>query len=193
MAGGIGFRDLATFLVRAGAWPHGRTIAAVSGDGSSVRITDGAGVAHVLDGSTFRDAVNTWAPCLEPGRYPSGGLPTAIPSQWMTATSSNGAAVVTGRGWGHGVGMVQWGAYGKARHGWSAARILAFYYGGLTPSHYPEPGLIHVQVASGLTSLRLRPSGAGVTLNGHPLAAGTLVIAGGSRLTLTGPALGPAT
>ncbi|MGI9539366.1 MAG: SpoIID/LytB domain-containing protein [Miltoncostaeaceae bacterium] len=33
-----------------------------------------------------------------------------------------------GRGWGHGVGMSQWGAYGRARAGWSAARILRHYY-----------------------------------------------------------------
>jgi stage II sporulation protein D len=38
--------------------------------------------------------------------------------------------VVTGKGWGHGVGMSQWGAYGYARHGWSWQRILAHYYPG---------------------------------------------------------------
>ncbi|MGZ8600756.1 MAG: SpoIID/LytB domain-containing protein [Actinomycetota bacterium] len=187
---GIGFRDLATFLSRAGAWPDGRAISAVHGDGSNVTVTDGAGSAHVLDGSTFRDAVNTWAPCLAPDRYPSGALPIAIPSRWMTATSSNGAAVFTGRGWGHGVGMVQWGAYGKAVHGWSAARILAFYYGGLRPRRYPEPGLIHVEVASGLTSLRLRASATGASVDGRELGPGPLVITGGDELTIGGPALG---
>src|SRR5262249_19252125 len=38
--------------------------------------------------------------------------------------------VVQGRGWGHGIGMSQWGAYGYARHGWSYHRILAHYYRG---------------------------------------------------------------
>lgn len=33
-----------------------------------------------------------------------------------------------GRGWGHGVGMSQWGAYGRARAGWSTSRILRHYY-----------------------------------------------------------------
>ena len=69
----------------------------------------------------------------------------------MTLTSGGDAAVAVGRGWGHGAGMVQWGAYGKARRGLSASDILAYYYGGLRPETYPEPGLIHVQVASGLT------------------------------------------
>ena len=38
----------------------------------------------------------------------------------------------TGRGWGHGVGMSQYGAEGDAAHGWSAAKILAWYYRGTT-------------------------------------------------------------
>jgi stage II sporulation protein D len=38
--------------------------------------------------------------------------------------------VVTGRGWGHGVGMSQWGARGYALHGWDWKRILAHYYPG---------------------------------------------------------------
>jgi len=35
-----------------------------------------------------------------------------------------------GRGYGHGVGLCQWGAQGKAQRGWSAERILEFYYPG---------------------------------------------------------------
>jgi stage II sporulation protein D len=36
-----------------------------------------------------------------------------------------------GRGWGHGVGMCQVGAYGLARQGWSAEQILKAYYSGI--------------------------------------------------------------
>jgi len=39
--------------------------------------------------------------------------------------------VFTGRGWGHGVGMCQVGAYGLARQGWSAEQILKAYYTGI--------------------------------------------------------------
>ena len=38
--------------------------------------------------------------------------------------------VIDGRGWGHGVGMSQYGAKGYAEHGWGYARILAHYYRG---------------------------------------------------------------
>ncbi len=33
-----------------------------------------------------------------------------------------------GRGFGHGVGLCQWGAQGKADRGWKAEEILKFYY-----------------------------------------------------------------
>ena len=40
--------------------------------------------------------------------------------------------VVDGRGWGHGVGMSQWGAQGRALRGVDHAAILGFYYPGTT-------------------------------------------------------------
>ena len=45
--------------------------------------------------------------------------------------------VLTGKGWGHGVGMSQWGAYGYARHGWSYRQILAHYYPGTALGNAP--------------------------------------------------------
>ncbi len=38
--------------------------------------------------------------------------------------------VFRGRGWGHGVGMCQWGAYGMAKAGYDARTILRHYYPG---------------------------------------------------------------
>ena len=39
--------------------------------------------------------------------------------------------VFTGRGWGHGVGMCQVGAYGLAKQGWTSEQILKAYYTGI--------------------------------------------------------------
>ncbi len=39
---------------------------------------------------------------------------------------------LTGRGWGHGVGMCQFGANARARQGWDAEAILRHYYPGTT-------------------------------------------------------------
>jgi stage II sporulation protein D len=36
-----------------------------------------------------------------------------------------------GRGFGHGMGLCQWGAEGLARRGWRAGRILRLYYPGI--------------------------------------------------------------
>jgi stage II sporulation protein D len=36
--------------------------------------------------------------------------------------------LLDGQGWGHGVGMSQWGAEGYARHGFGYRQILAHYY-----------------------------------------------------------------
>jgi stage II sporulation protein D len=45
------------------------------------------------------------------------------------ASASAGTVfLLDGRGWGHGVGMSQWGAEGYARHGWDYRRILGHYY-----------------------------------------------------------------
>ncbi len=40
--------------------------------------------------------------------------------------------VVSGHGWGHGIGMSQYGAYGYALHGADYTEILAHYYPGTT-------------------------------------------------------------
>jgi SpoIID/LytB domain protein len=42
--------------------------------------------------------------------------------------------VLDGRGYGHGVGLSQWGAYGLAVHGTGWQQIVAHYYGGTTRS-----------------------------------------------------------
>jgi stage II sporulation protein D (peptidoglycan lytic transglycosylase) len=178
------FDDVATFLGAAGAWPAHRPVTGVGLEGSTVTV-EGGGHRRTMDLTTFRDAVNTWGPCLMPGRYPPSPLPVTLPSGWMTMTSGPGAALAVGRGWGHGVGMVQWGAYGKARRGLTAPQILAYYYGGLLPAPFPEPGLIHVRVASGLTSLRVVPSAPGARVDGETLDARSVTIAGGDHLSVT--------
>jgi stage II sporulation protein D len=44
---------------------------------------------------------------------------------------------VTGHGWGHGVGLAQYGAYGYALHGWSWDKIIDHYYPGTTIGDAP--------------------------------------------------------
>ncbi len=49
----------------------------------------------------------------------------------LTSCGPPSSLVLDGRGWGHGRGMSQWGAYGYAvDDGWSGTRILDHFYGG---------------------------------------------------------------
>jgi stage II sporulation protein D len=176
--------DLTTMLRAAGEWPGGTAIASATVQGSTVRLKSG-GRTGTIDTGALRDAVNTWAPCLLPRRYPSDGLPVTIPSGWLDVAASPRSLVVTGRGWGHGVGMVQWGAYGKARRGWTASQILAFYYGGLTPKRFPEPGTMQVVVATGLRSMIVKPTEAGAAIGGRILGRRPIRIEGGEAVTVS--------
>jgi stage II sporulation protein D len=180
------FPDLAAFLRADGSWPEGVRISSVRREGATVRVA-GPGTARSIDAGAFRDTVNAWALCLMPARYPTGGLPTTMPSDWYDVTSGPLGATVTGRGWGHGAGMVQWGAYGKATRGWSAHRILAYYYGGLQPTAYPEPGLIHVVVAEGVQWLVIKPSAHGATIDGARLPRGPVRITGDAGIVTVTP------
>jgi stage II sporulation protein D len=56
--------------------------------------------------------------------------------------------VVAGFGWGHGVGMSQYGAEGYAQHGWGYERILSHYYPG-TALVRERPGKVRVLLAEG--------------------------------------------
>jgi SpoIID/LytB domain protein len=58
-----------------------------------------------------------------------------------------------GSGWGHGLGLSQWGAYGLARQGWSAERILEHFYSGASVRKASDPP---AEIRVGLTRGRRR-------------------------------------
>jgi len=53
-------------------------------------------------------------------------------SEARTSQPGPASFLISGRGWGHGVGLSQWGAYGYARQGMPFDQILAHYYQGTT-------------------------------------------------------------
>ncbi len=59
---------------------------------------------------------------------------------------------VTGHGWGHGIGMPQYGAYGFAQHGWTYTQILDHYYPGTQSARTPVSS-VRVLLDSGRTSV----------------------------------------
>src|SRR5918994_1039201 len=57
-------------------------------------------------------------------------------------------ALLRGAGFGHGVGMSQYGAMGYASHGWDYKRILAHYYTGTALGVLKEPRDVRVLLQS---------------------------------------------
>jgi stage II sporulation protein D len=55
-----------------------------------------------------------------------------IKSTLFAVALDGGVARFSGRGYGHGVGMSQWGAKGMAEQGYTAEKILEYYYPGTT-------------------------------------------------------------
>lgn len=100
-----------------------------------------------------------------------------------------GSVTITGRGWGHGRGMGQYGALGYAvDHGWDSARILDHFYGGTTSSSVGNP-IIGVELV-GLTGDPLIATGRKLALNGKALSQAAIMAtrAGPGRFDIkTGP------
>ena len=116
---------------------------------AEVRITGRDGRSVTVRAIVLRDFVSSRAVELFPDRYPplrSDGvrpLPSTIPTTRYGFEVSDAEVVLHGLGWGHGVGMGQWGAHARALEGHSANEILAAYYGGLEPVTAPGlPGRI---------------------------------------------------
>jgi stage II sporulation protein D len=84
-----------------------------SGRASRVRLVSG-GVSRELKAALFRQAAGY----------------ARVRSLWMEVEKAGDGFRFTGRGYGHGVGMCQWGANGMARRGAGYRDILARYYPG---------------------------------------------------------------
>src|SRR5262245_42906159 len=113
-----------------------------------------------------------------------------VPPQWPLF-------VLDGGGWGHGVGMSQWGAYGQALEGRTHAQILSTYYPG-TSLEPTQPRSVRVLVVASTKTARLS-SDAGLRIRdaagkAHDLAPGEVTIGprlavdvDGERTALPGP------
>jgi stage II sporulation protein D len=69
----------------------------------------------------------------------------------VLAAPAHGASslVIRGAGYGHGVGMSQYGTLGYARHGWTHDRILAHYYTGTRLGRLSSSQTVRVLLRSG--------------------------------------------
>lgn len=149
----LALADLAPFV----DVPEGSTLVRISRDGGAVVVAvkpeKGDPVEHDVNADAFARAVNASLGAPE-------GLPMPFPSMRFTIATDGDRAVVDGGGWGHGRGMSQWGAYGKAQRGLSASSIVAAYYGGLHPSELSAEQAattVRVALAQGRGSVVVTP------------------------------------
>jgi SpoIID/LytB domain protein len=88
------------------------------------------------------------------------GAPSAIAGDGWPAREGRGADTGTftffGSGFGHGLGMSQWGAYGLSRQGWRPERILTHYYSGTRVDARQAPAeRLRIGLVQGRESVRL--------------------------------------
>jgi stage II sporulation protein D len=97
--------------------------------------------------------------------------------------------VVTGHGWGHGVGLSQWGAYGYAQKGFDYEQIVLHYFPGTELGDAPVSRL-RVLLTSGVKTLTVNSTvdfkvrdGSGVV---HTLSAGAYPLTTALKLRVDG-------
>jgi stage II sporulation protein D len=91
---------------------------------------------------------------------------------------------LTGHGWGHGIGMSQYGALGYAQHGWTYDRILTHYYTGTTLGKVRSGTREKVLLIQSKPKIHLTLGSAGTTRDAsgtrHALAPGSYRVEPGS-------------
>src|SRR6478752_9681389 len=95
------------------------------------------------------------------------GLAVILAALAVPAVAPAGTVfLLDGRGWGHGVGMSQWGAEGYARHGFGYRQILAHYYPQTTiEAGSPQP--VRVLLSQGRDAVRIGSAAPFVVLDGR--------------------------
>lgn len=198
--------DLGRILGAAGVALEGTPTGArfedtAAGDGPDLVVVSTGATATPFAARAFAADVNEWAPRLLPDRYPGNDaagrrMPLTLPSSRfrVDVDPADGKVTLRGRGFGHGVGMPQYGARALARRGWSARRILAHYYGGLEPVTVEEPERIRVSIRTDVSSAAIGATGefriedaAGSPVVPNALSTWRMTPDGGRVLKLTGP------
>jgi SpoIID/LytB domain protein len=93
----------------------------------------------------------SWPAALAPAGEAGAGAMSGPTLAVYQFTDPNQALLFEGKGWGHGVGLCQWGARGRALAGQSAAQIIGAYYQGTTIQQAVAPDTaIRVLIHAGL-------------------------------------------
>lgn len=145
-----------------------------------------------------RDALRDLAPRMFPAAYPGPAptagrrLPETFPSNRIDVFTVRKTVRVIGRGWGHGVGMSQWGAHGLATRGATYVDILTHYYTDVQVGPAPDAGPLEVGLDWGRSSVTVSGEfsivdGRGNTLVKNALGTWDFEYAGAGAVTIDPP------
>src|SRR4051794_24197671 len=107
------------------AWREARETSATVTRVSRFAVALGALALLVCGG--LASAILAATPVISGAATGTSAPTTTAIAPTLTSTAPSVLAF-TGHGWGHGLGMSQWGAYGYAKHGWTYDKILTHYY-----------------------------------------------------------------
>ena len=113
---------------------------------------------------------------------PTPPTPPTTPTPPSATAKTGPVFIVTGGGWGHGVGMSQWGAYGQAKVGRTFDQILSYYYTGTELGDAPTviSNRLRVLIADNVPAVTLTSlvpfSVADATGTRYPLPAGDTIV-----------------
>lgn len=105
-------------------------------------------------------------------------LVVAVSAALFPAVSARAGDPTTfyGSGWGHGLGLSQWGAYGLATEGWSSTQIVTHFYSGTRVTKIADqPGDLRVALATAVDAIHLTADAGPVRLSVDEPVGGTLV------------------
>ena len=109
----------------------------VSGGLDGAYVITGSGSVSKLDGNPYIITGSGSVSPLETSEDQDSGHGTAVPQPGSgTVTVSGNSYTFNGAGWGHQVGMSQFGAYAMANRGFSGEDIINFYFPGVKITQY---------------------------------------------------------
>jgi SpoIID/LytB domain protein len=116
---------------------------------------------------------------------------SAAPGRARPTVATGATFMISGHGWGHGVGMAQYGAYGYAQHGFTYDQIVAHYFPGTQLGRAPL-SRVRVLLASGTAKLKIA-SASNFTVRDaggqtHEVAAGSYTLTPKLSLRILGAA-----
>ena len=129
-----------------------------------------------LTGTNGGDTVNTLTAYARVNSSPGAPVdPCGVPDQFK----------VTGAGFGHGVGMSQWGAYGMANEGADASTIVTHYFTGSTVQPVQDDMNIRVNLLYHVNQAKFRSEPLEADGGAIELTIGSTIVTGGPGDTFT--------